>query len=139
MVHYPGLKKADYRLAKVSKVMPDDKGIVRTMEVLMRPRDKRTYGSRRYIHKDLEPMTVPVQRTALLMPSSEAHPTQSHLTTASTHLQWSSPVAIKRIESSPVAIPSTSPKQKYSGHNKPQSTHKDLLHPVPTTQLDHHR
>ena len=86
LVHYPGLKKVDYRLAKVSKVMPDDKGIVRTMEVLMRPRDKRTDGSRRYIHKDLEPMTVPVQRTALLMPSSEAHPTQSHLTTASTHL-----------------------------------------------------
>ena len=72
LVHYPGLKKADYRLAKVSKVMPDDKGNVRTMEVLMRPRDKRTDGSRRYIHKDLEPMTVPVQRTALLMPSSEA-------------------------------------------------------------------
>ena len=86
LIHYPGLKKADYRLARVSKVMPDDKGNVRTMEVLMRPKDKRTDGSRRYIHKDLEPMTVPVQRTALLMPCSEVQ-AQSDLTTASTHLQ----------------------------------------------------
>ena len=70
-VHYPGLKKAEYRMGKVSQVMPDKNGRVRTVEVLMRPKDKRTDGSVRYTHKDLEPMTVPVQRTALLMPSTE--------------------------------------------------------------------
>ena len=89
LIHYPGLKKAEYRLAKVSKVMPDDKGCVRTMEVLMRPRDKRTDKSLRYTHKDLEPMTVPVQRTALLMPCSETQPIQSDITTASALFQRS--------------------------------------------------
>ena len=84
LIHYPGLKKAEYRLAKVSKVMPDNQGSVRTMEVLMRPRDKRTDKSVRYTHKDLEPMTVPVQRTALLMPRSEASPNQPGITTTST-------------------------------------------------------
>ena len=70
-VHYPGLKKAEYRMAKVSKVMPDQHGRVWTVEVMMRPKDKRTDGSVRYTQKDLEPMTLPVQRTALLMPSAE--------------------------------------------------------------------
>ena len=71
LVHYPGINKAEYRLAKVSKVLPDEKGIVRTLEVLMRPRDKRVDGSVRYVHKDLEPLALPVQRTALIMPANE--------------------------------------------------------------------
>ena len=58
-------------MGKVSKVLPDKQGKVRTLEVMMRPKDKRTDGSVRYIPKDLETMTVPVQRTALLMPRSE--------------------------------------------------------------------
>ena len=91
LIHYPGLKKAEYRLAKVNKVMPDDKGNVRTMEVLMRPRDKRTDKSARYTHKDLEPMKVPVQRTALLMPCSEIEPNQSTITSASTQLSSITP------------------------------------------------
>ena len=93
LIHYPGLKKSEYRLAKVSKVMPDTKGNVRTMEVLMRPRDKRTDKSIRYTHKDLEPMTVPVQRTALLMPCSEIPPTQPALTSASTNLNRTNPTS----------------------------------------------
>ena len=85
-VHYPGLKKAEYRMGKVSKVLPDQQGKVRTLEVMMRPKDKRTDGSVRYIPKDLETMTVPVQRTALLMPRSEvianapSHPIMSTIT-----------------------------------------------------------
>ena len=85
-VHYPGLKKAEYRMGKVSKVLPDKQGKVRTLEVMMRPKDKRTDGSVRYIPKDLETMTVPVQRTALLMPRSEvianapSHPIMSTIT-----------------------------------------------------------
>ena len=73
LVHYPGIKKAEYRLAKVSKILPDQKGNVRTLEVLMRPRDKRVDGSVRYVHKDLEPLALPVQRTALIMPAAEVH------------------------------------------------------------------
>ena len=58
-------------MGKVSKTIPDKQGNVRTLEVKMRPKDKRTDGSVRYITKELETMTVPVQRTALLMPRSE--------------------------------------------------------------------
>ena len=83
-VHYPGLKKADYRMGKVSKVIPDKQGNVRTLEVKMRPKDKRTDGSVRYIPKELETMTVPVQRTALLMPKSEVISNTPRHTIAST-------------------------------------------------------
>ena len=89
LVHYPGLKKAEYRMGKVSKVMPDKQGKVRTVEVMMRPKDKRTDGSVRYTHKDLEPMTLPVQRTALLMPSAEVSANTPDLTTAFTSISAS--------------------------------------------------
>ena len=43
-VVYPGMKKAEYRLGKVVKLMPDRNGNVRTLEAALRPRDKRTDG-----------------------------------------------------------------------------------------------
>ena len=60
----------------------------------MRPKDKRTDGSVRYIPKELETMTVPVQRTALLMPRSEVTAnTPSHtITTTITSPQKAPPV-----------------------------------------------
>ena len=73
LVHYPGIKKADYRIARVSEVQLDEKGLVRTVEVLMRPRDKRVDGNAKYTHKDLQPLLVPVQRVALLMPVEEVN------------------------------------------------------------------
>ena len=88
-VHYPGLKKAEYRMGKVSKVMPDKQGKVRTVEVMMRPKDKRTDGSVRYTHKDLEPMTLPVQRTALLMPTAEVSANTPDHTSAFTSISAS--------------------------------------------------
>ena len=71
LVHYPCIKKAEYRLARVSRILPDQKDKVRTIEVLMRPWDKCTDGSARYVHKDLEPLILPVQRVALIMPAVE--------------------------------------------------------------------
>ena len=76
IVHYPGLKKAEYRVAKVSKVMLDQRGSVR------------------YKHKDLGPMTLPVQRTALLMPSAEVSANTPDHTTAFASISLSSGFAI---------------------------------------------
>ena len=55
-------------MARVNTVFPDQMGRVRTMEVLMRPRQKNVDGSKLFTPKDLEPMTVPVQRTVLILP-----------------------------------------------------------------------
>ena len=59
--------KADYRISKVDKVETDDKGLVRTAWVLMRPRDSRE-KSLPYRSKKLIPMKVGIQRLVLLCP-----------------------------------------------------------------------
>ena len=48
-VVYPGIRRSEYRIGKINKVYPDPKGKVRTVEVLMRPRDKRTDKNVKYI------------------------------------------------------------------------------------------
>ena len=53
------------------EVFPDPGGVVRTMNVEMRPRDKRTDGNVLYTNKDLLPMSVPIQHVALLMPKEK--------------------------------------------------------------------
>ena len=58
LVVYPGMKKAEYRLGKVVKVLPDRNGNVRTLEVALHPKDKRTDGKIRYIPKNLEKMVL---------------------------------------------------------------------------------
>ncbi len=57
-------------MAKVSKVFPDSDGNVRTIEVLMRRKQKDTYSRPSYqpAPKDLEPLTLPVQRTVIILP-----------------------------------------------------------------------
>jgi len=67
-VVYPGLKKAGYRIGKVSRLFPDSTEVVRTLEVKVMPGYKRTNGDRRYTVKDLETMILPVQRITLLRP-----------------------------------------------------------------------
>ena len=62
--------QAEYRIARVSRVIVDKDKKVTTLEVLMqlmRPRDKQVDGSVKYVPKDLVPMIVSVQRVALLM------------------------------------------------------------------------
>ena len=58
-------------MAKVSKVFPDSDGNVRTIEVLMRRKQKATYSRPSYQPKDLEPLTLPVQRTVIILPVGE--------------------------------------------------------------------
>ena len=60
--------KADYRISKVDRVETDDKGLVRTAWVLMRPRDSRE-KSLPYRSKKLIPMKVGIQRLVLLCPA----------------------------------------------------------------------
>ena len=86
LIHYPGLKKAQYRLSKVSKALPDEQGNVSTVEVLMRHKDQRSDGLARYTPKDLEPKTVPVERTVLLMPRVEVIANTPNLNMAATAL-----------------------------------------------------
>ena len=61
--------KGDYRLCKVETVEKDLKGLVRTVEVLMRPRDSRE-KSLPYKSKQMVKMKVPVQRLVLIEKSS---------------------------------------------------------------------
>ena len=67
---YPGNIKCDYRLAKVTGVHPDLKGLVRTVTVSYRKRDSRE-DVRVYKSKPLVEEKVSVQRLSLLVPASE--------------------------------------------------------------------
>ena len=64
------LAPADYRMCRVTETYEDANGLVRTVQVALRPRDKRE-PLLPYSHKDLITMTVPVQRLVLLVPVSE--------------------------------------------------------------------
>ena len=73
LVFYPKkLGPGEYRYGRVSATKPDEKGIVRTVEVSMRPRDSREpvlpYKSKKLIQVEL-----PVQRLVLLHPAAELH------------------------------------------------------------------
>ena len=70
MMLYPGNIKCDYRLAKVTGVHPDLKGLVRTVTVSYRKRDSRE-DVRVYKSKPLVEEKVSVQRLSLLVPASE--------------------------------------------------------------------
>ena len=60
--------KADYRISRVDRVETDDKGLVRTAWVLMRPRDSRE-KSLPYRSKKLVSMKVGIQRLVLICPA----------------------------------------------------------------------
>ena len=74
MMLYSGNLKNDYRLARVLEVFPDKKGLVRTVKVGFRRRDKRE-KSDVYWKKKLSEEIVAVQRLALLQVAGEALPT----------------------------------------------------------------
>ena len=62
--------KPGWRMARITRVFPDDKGRVRTVEVAARPRHKSDVG-KPYIPKDLEIMTVPVQRLVVMVAAED--------------------------------------------------------------------
>ena len=70
MMLYPGNIKCDYRLAKVTDVHPDPKGLVRTVTVSYRKRDSRE-DAKAYKSKPLVNEKVSVQRLSLLVPVSK--------------------------------------------------------------------
>ena len=70
MMKYAGSIKDEYRLARVLEVYPDDRGLVRTVKVGYRRRDKRE-GSDVYWKKPLVEEKVAVQRLAMLQAVNE--------------------------------------------------------------------
>ena len=73
MLEYKGNFVNDYRLAKVTKVLPDKRSIVRTVEISYRRRDKREKASD-YKSKGLVTEEVAVQRLSLLQAVGEDRP-----------------------------------------------------------------
>ena len=70
MVHYPGNMTDDYRIAKVTKVFPDKKKLVRTVEISYRRRNKREPPAV-FRSKPLVTEKVHVQKLSLLQPAGE--------------------------------------------------------------------
>ena len=64
----------DYRLAMVTEVFPDERGIVRTVRVSYRKRDRREKPEV-YRSKPLVTEIIGVQRLALLQAVGEEQPT----------------------------------------------------------------
>ena len=75
LVHYPSrASKGDYRLARISAVHPDPHGIVRTVTVIMRPRDKREKVTADPPHLKPKPpveLSLGIQRLAVILPVEE--------------------------------------------------------------------
>ena len=74
MLVYQGNMVDDYRLAKVSKIFPDSRDIVRSVGIQYRKKDKRE-KLEDYRSKPLVSEVVGVQRLALLQGVGEAIPT----------------------------------------------------------------
>ena len=70
MMFYEGNLKDDYRLARVLQVYPDQSGLVRTVRVGYRQRNK-TERADVYRKKALVEEKVAVQRLCLLVPLEE--------------------------------------------------------------------
>ena len=69
-MYYPSSIQDNYRLAKIMEIFPDPKGLVRTVRVGYRKRDKRD----RLLPYKAKPLTeeiVAVQRLSVLLPVSE--------------------------------------------------------------------
>ena len=69
-LYYPGNLRDDYRLVKVVKTHPDKKGIVRTVTIAYRKRDKRE-KAHVYWKKPLTEEQVAVQRLSVFLSAKE--------------------------------------------------------------------
>ena len=70
MMKYAGSIHNDYRLARVKETFPDHKGLVRTVKVSYRKRDKREPHDKYWKKSPVEEL-VSIQRLALLQVASE--------------------------------------------------------------------
>ena len=62
--------KGEYRLGRILRVHPDNHGIVRTVTVGLRGKD-RSVGTLPYVPKPLEEITLGIQRVAVICPAEE--------------------------------------------------------------------
>ena len=69
--------KDDYSLAKITEVMPDSKGLVRSVRVCCRKRNKRE-NPVKYTSKLLTEEIVAVQRLSLLVPCEQKEVTVNY-------------------------------------------------------------
>ena len=69
-IYYPSSIKDHYRLARVVETKPDEKGLVRSVKVCYRKKNKRE-GLKEYRAKPLTQEWVAVQRLSVLIPASE--------------------------------------------------------------------
>ena len=70
LLKYENKIKSDYRYCRVESVFPDDQGVIRTVNVKLRPRDKRDKALP-YKAKAPVIMNVGVQRLVLIVPEEE--------------------------------------------------------------------
>ena len=76
-VKYPKkVGKDDWRIAMIETAAPDDDGVVRTVTVAFRPRNKRDTG-KPYVSKEAQRMTIGSQRFAVLLAAEEAEVQQT--------------------------------------------------------------
>ena len=73
MMKYEGSINNDYRLARVKETFPDHKGLVRTVKVMYRRRDKREPSDKYWRKLPVEEI-VSIQRLALLQVAGEPLP-----------------------------------------------------------------
>ena len=66
------LGKPAFRLAKVSRVLPDEKGVVRTVELALRSKRGTTREKPLQYKPVMEKVVLPVQRLVVLLPVEEA-------------------------------------------------------------------
>ena len=70
LIKYDSKMKASYRLCRISEVRPDVNGVVRSITVQLRPRDKRE-PLLPYRPKKLTEMETGVQRLVLISPQED--------------------------------------------------------------------
>ena len=124
-MYYPSSVKDDYRLARISEVFPDEKGLVRTARVCYRKRDKREKVTE-YKAKPLSEELVAVQRLSVLLPASEQ--------TSSPRIAVTSNIPISTTPSStPDSLSCTAPLSLPSSTTTPHSTPHSLSCTAPLT------
>ena len=69
-VYYTSSIQGEYRLARVVETFPDQKGLVRTVRIAYRRKDKREKPLP-YKSKPLDEEIVSIQRLSVLLPASE--------------------------------------------------------------------
>ena len=79
------LTKPTYRICRIKRTYPDNKGVVRTVRVQCRPRDARD-STLPYHPKELISQDVPIQRLVLILPKADQGPVQHAQSVAINHV-----------------------------------------------------